>query len=408
MRTIIAGIDVHKKVLMVVVGEPGVPETRWSKVRFGTLSSELEPLKEWLAGQQVSEVVMESTAQYWKPVWMTLEGSVELHLAQARSNKGQPGRKTDFGDARRLVRRYRAGDLALSFVPEAGQRQQRMLARGRQQLIRERVRLQNHIESLLEEGQIKLSSVVSDVLGLSGRRILEALAGGETDAEVLAKLADRRLKAEPEQLRAALRGRWQVVHQRLLGMQLARLELIDKQIEQMEMALHEILKPHQEAIARLCEVPGLQSAAAGQILAETGPRAAAFPSEGHLASWVGSCPGREESAGHSRHNRCPKGNRTLRRVLTQVAWAAVKTKGSRFHALFHRLKCRLGAPKAIWAVVHRITRLVWLILHEGVRYRELGPLALDAKALQRRKNRLTKQLRALGFQVHLTPLAEAP
>ena len=197
------------------------------------------------------------------------------------------------------------------------------------------------------------------------------------------------------------------MHQHLLRWQLERLKLIELQLQELEQTTTQMLKEQEEAIVRLCEIPGLKVTAAEQIVAEAGPQAAVFPTADHLASWMGACPGRQESAGHSRNNRCPKGNRTLRRVLTQVAWAAVKTKGSRFHALFSRWKCRMGAPKAIWAVVHRIACLIWMVLHEGVRYREMGSLALDPKAMQRRKNQLIKQLRTLGYDVQLQPLAEA-
>ena len=405
MEQIIAGIDVHKRMLAVVVGQLGKLETEWTEKRFGTTERERERLREWLRQQEVGDVVMESTAQYWRPVWIALEGEWELHLAQARSNRAPGGRKTDFGDARRLVRRFLAGELILSFVPEPEQRDWRMLSRGRQQLVEDRVRLQNQIEGLLEETRIKLSSVVSDLLGATGRRILEALAAGQRDPEQLAALADYRLHTSREDLTDALRGGLGVLQQGMLKRQLQRLSLLDQQIEEMTQALSQALRVHQEAVQRLSEIPGLGPEAAQQMIAEVGPQAKAFASAAQLASWIGVCPGRQESAGNSCSNRSPKGNRTLRRVLTQVAWAAVRSKGSRFQDLFQSLVGRLGAPKAIWAVAHRLARLVWLVLHQGVAYQEFGPRAQNPEALRRRKNHHLKRLRSLGYDVQLQPRA---
>jgi transposase len=387
--------------LAVTVGQREVAEQEWKQATFGTTWRELMRLREWLKQQGVEQVGMESTAQYWRPVWMELEEGFAVHLAQARSNRAPGGRKTDQGDAQRLVRRYLSGDLVLSFVPEPPQRSWRMLSRGRAQLAVERVRLQNQIENLLEETQIKRSSVVSDLLGASGRRILEALSRGETQPERLVELADYRLRISREDLTDALKGHCPVAYQRMLKRFLERLATLEKQMEEISQELSEELRSHPEAVTRLAEIPGLGAEAAQQIIAEAGTSAQAFASAAQFASWIGVCPGRKESAGKSRSDRSPQGNRTLRRVLTQVAWAAVRTKGSRFQALFQRLVVRLGAQKAIWAIAHRLARLVWLVLHQGQAYRELGPLALDPKAILRRKQNLVKQLRALGFEVQL-------
>jgi transposase len=404
MHQIIAGIDIHKRRITVVASGCGEPEERQQKAEFGSGAQERERLRVWLRAQGVTLVVMESTAQYWRPVWMALEGEFELQLAQARSNCGVKGRKTDFGDTQRLVRRWWAGELILSFVPEAEQRAWRMVSRSRQQLVEDRGRLQNQLEALLEEMQIKLSSVVSDLLGSSGRRILEAMAAGESDAEQLAALADYRLRTRRQDLADALRGRVTELHRRMLERHLERLRLLDRQIEDIAQDLSRCLEQHKQTVQRLAEVPGMGVEAAQQILAEAGVQAQPFASPAQFASWIGVCPGRQESAGESHSNRSPKGNRPLRRVLTQVAWAAARTKNSFFQGLFQRLAPKLGAQKAIWAVAHRLARVIWVILHRQVPYEERGLRALDSAAIERRKNQLVKRLRTMGYAVQLQPL----
>ena len=399
----VAGIDVHKSVLFVVVGRADLPEGQWKRSKFGATRAELGRLAEWLRQHGVREVVMESTAQYWKPVWMELEGGFRLHLAQALSTRGPRGRKTDYRDATRLVKRLLSEDLALSFVPDAEQRRWRLLTRTRYQITRDRVRLRNQIEGLLEEGQIKLSSVVSDLLGASGRRMLAALAQGETDPAKLAALGDERLRVTAKDLQEALGGQLHPTHQRLLQLALDRLDLMEQHLAKVDAEIAQALAAHQAVLERLCQVPGISVQSAQQILAEVGPQAAAFASAPQLASWVGVCPGRQESAGESTSNRSAKGNRALRRVLNQVAWAAVKSKDSFFQVLFRRWVPRLGVKKAIWAVAHRVLRLIWKLLHEGVRYEERGPVPPNAQVLRRRRARLVRELRALGYDVTLTP-----
>ena len=405
----VAGVDVHKRMLAVAVANARETELSFECGRFGTTSSELQRLAAWLRERAVRELVMESTAQYWKPVWLALEGQCRLHLAQARSNRGPRGRKTDFRDAQRLVSRLLCGDLVLSYVPEAEQRRWRTLARTKQQLVRDKVRLQSQLETLLEEAQIKLSSVLSDLLGVSGRRILRALAEGEADARRLAELADGRLHASKADLLNALNAAPHAVHRQVLSLYLARLELLESQMAVLDSSLAQALAEHQEAVLRLAEIPGLGIESAQQILAEIGPQAAAFPSAEQLASWVGVCPGRQESAGESNDNRSPKGNRALRRLLNQAAHAAVKKNGSYFQVLLRRWLPHMGYKKAIWAIAHRLCRLIWKILHERVRYIEQGMAPTPTpQARQRRRHYLVAQLRRLGYQVALTPMTPAP
>jgi transposase len=397
----VAGIDVHKSMLAVAITDAAAEgEYRFERRKFGTVDSQLRALSQWLAEQQVREAVMESTAQYWKPVWRHLEGQCRLHLAQAHSNRAPQGRKRDFQDAERLVRRHVAGELILSFVPDPEQRLWRTLTRAKHQLTRDRVRLHSQLESLLEDSRIKLATCVSDLLGLSSRRMLGALAAGQTDPAALAVLAEPELRATPEQLMDALRAAetMSVLHRQILRLFLERLELLERQIVVLNATTASALQEHREAVLRLAAVPGFGIDSAQQVIAEVGPRAATFATPAQLASWVGVCPGREESAEVSKSNRTPKGNRAMRRVLNQVANAAVKTKDSVFESLYRRLLPRLGHNKTIWAIAHRLCRLTWKILHHSVEYIEYGQLR-DPKALQRRIGKLARQLRSFGYQV---------
>ncbi len=402
----IAGIDVHKKVLMVVVIDATTPESKPERRRFATMPSDLCRLSSWLREQGVEEAVMESTAQYWRSVWLELEPYMLLHLAQAFSNRAPRGRKHDFRDAERLVRRLIADELILSFVPNGEQRTWRNMTRMKTQLTRDRVRLQSQMECLLEEMRIKLSSVVSDLLGASGLRILRALAEGETDPKKLAALGDDRLKCSKEQLVDALTGSSQPMHREMLALQLERLQLIDTQIAKLNGMIAQAMKPHQEAVIRLAEVPGLGVDSAQQVISEVGVQASTFSSAAELTSWVGTCPGKDESAEENHSSRSAKGNKYLRRVLNQAAHAAVKKNGSHFQAVFRRLLPRLGYQSAIWAVAHRLCRVAWKILHEGVRFIEQGREP-DPKAKKQRARSLARALRKLGYNVAITPINPA-
>jgi transposase len=411
----VAGMDIHKNVLMVVVAraaeqvdDPIAEALEFQCRRFGTGAQERAHLAAWLRERGVTEVVMESTAQYWKPVWLDLEPHVpKLHLAQAQSNRAPKGRKNDFRDAKRLARRLLAGELMLSFVPDAEQRMWRTLTRSKHQLVRDRVRLQNQVEALLEEMRIKLSGVISDLLGVSGRRILAALAQGETDAEQLAELGDERLRCSRAELADALRGAPQPAQLAVLKLFLARLALLDQQIESLDTMAAEELKTHEDAVIRVAEIPGFGVDSAQQLIAEVGVAAQAFPSAGQFSSWFGGCPGSNESAEQNQSSRSPKGNRYVRRLLTQAAQAAVKKKGCQFQMVFRRLLPRLGYKGAIWAIAHRLGRVVWKILHEGVRYLEQGTESTP-QAKKRRAQKLAQALRKLGYQVTLIPASGQP
>ena len=416
----IAGIDVHKKMLAVVVADVHVDgEYQFTHRKVGTSPAELRALADWLLECDVEEVVMESTAQYWRPVWETLERywkpqrrsregaspmSGTLHLAQAQSNRGAGGRKKDFPDAERLVKRLVAQELTLSFVPDVEQRLWRTVMRRKYQITCNRVQLHNRLESLLEEAHIKISSLVSDLLGTSARRMLQALADGETSPATLAALADQRLRATAHQLSDAFGASTTLnpVYRRLLKLALEELRLIEDHLGQLDQQMADLLAEHHEAVRRLAEVPGLGADSAQQIIAEVGATAATFPSPKHLASWMGACPGNEESAGVNYSHRCPKGNRQMRRVLNQAANAAVKAKGTIFAVVYRRLVPRLGHAQAIGAIAHRLCRLIWKILHQGIRYEERGP-AVTKEARQARARKMIRELRILGYRVELVP-----
>ena len=402
---IIAGIDVHKRVLMAVVVKLGAAGdgARSPRRRFGTTTAEIGHLAAWLQEQGVTEVVMESTAQYWKPVWLGLENHFPLRLAQAWSNRAPKGKKTDFKDAERLARRYIADELTLSFVPDAGQRLLRSLTRRRKQLTRDRIRIQNQVESLLEETRIKLSCVVTDLFGASGVRILSALAGGETDPQKLAALADARVQKSAEEMAEALTGSPTDIHRKLLQQHLKQLELVDGQLEELAALTADAMQPHTAAVARLVRIPGIRVAAAQQIVAEAGPDAAAFDSPAQFSCWIGVSPGRKESGEKNLSSRCPKGNVHLRDVLCQAAQAAVRTKNSFFQQKFQRLVPRLGYAKAIWAIARHLSVVVWKLLHEGVEYIERGGTTTP-EAVRRRLQRIRRELRAIGYSDELTPL----
>ena len=416
----IAGIDVHKKLLAVVITDVEIDgEYRFARRRFGANPSALRALAKWLVEEEVEEVGMESTAQYWRPVWETLERvwkpqreshpdagaqSGSLHLAQAQSNRGPRGRKRDYPDAERLVKRLVAQELTLSFVPEPEQRLWRTVMRRKYQLTRNKVQLRNRLECLLEEAHLKLSSLVSDLLGLSARRMMQAIADGETEPARLAALADRRLRASAEELHDALGASATLhpVYRQLLQMTLEELRLLEEQSLRLDREMAQLLQEHQSAVQRLAEVPGLGVDSAQQIIAEVGASAGTFPSAKHLASWVGVCPGANESAGVNRSRRSPQGNRPMRRILNQAANAAAKTKGSVFQLLYRRLVVRLGHAQAIWAVAHRLCRLIWKILHQRVDYEERGPEVTRERS-QRRIQQMIRDLRRLGYQIQPSP-----
>jgi len=408
----IAAIDVHKMVLMVVVAsaaeevkDPTGEALGFECRRFGALEADRCALLEWLQAREVREIVMESTAQYWKPVWMDLEGKFgKLHLAQAQSNRAPRGRKNDFRDAKRLARRLLAGELMLSFVPEPEQRTWRELARTKDHYVAERARLQNRVEALLEEMRIKLSGVISDLFGPSGRRILTALSAGKTDPVELAELGHASLQCGKAKLADALRGKPAPAQLEILKLHLQLLREFDEIIQKLDQLLADELKKYEEAVIRLAEVPGFGVDSAQRLIAEIGVEAEAFSSAEEFGSWFGGCPGSNISAEKNHGSGAPKGNRYVRKLLTQAAHAAAKKKGCFYQSLLRRFVPKLSYRGAIWVVAHRLGRLAWKILHDKVRYLEQGT-ETNPKARKRRAQKLSQALRQLGYAVTLTPIA---
>ena len=395
----LAGIDVHKKMLAVVIRRQSDEHIEYRKRKFGTTRTEIEHLSAWLQSERVSEVVMESTAQYWRPVWYGLEPHFGLHLTHPLKTRAPRGRKWDFRDAQRLGDRWCSGDLEESFIPGAEQRSWRWLTRTRVDLKDKITVVRNQVEGLLEQGGIKLTAVASDVFGVSGWAMLEMIAQGVTDVEVLVGQARGVLRRKEAQLKEALAGRLEPVYRLLLKQYMDQVRLLRRQVEEINQALAEAMKEHLPALHRLSQIPGVDLYAAQELLSEIGPRAAAFASAERFASWVGVCPGNQESAGVCYSHRSAKGNRYLRRLLCQIAWAAVHTKETFFAGLFARLKPRIEGKGAVWAVAHRIAKVIWLVLHKQVDYQEKGSAPPNERTLVRKFKRMLKEFGRLGLDV---------
>jgi len=365
-----AGLDVHKAsilacALLIIDGEI----TRQSR-RFGTDTAELLALADWLASLGVTHVAMESTGVYWKPVYHILEDRFAPLLVNAQHIRRVPGRKTDVADAEWIAQLLQHGLLAPSFVPPPPIRELRDLTRQRTQLARERAAVVNRIHKVLEDANIKLACVATDILGKSGRDMIAALIAGETDPEPLADLARGRLKGKEPALRRALHGRVTEHHRFLLRMLMQQEGHLEGQIGHYGARIEAVMGPLEGAAARLRQIPGVGDRAAEEIVAEIGPDMAALPTAGHLASWAGLCPGNHESAGKRRSGRTTRGSQWLRTTLVQVAWAATHTKRTAFGAAYRRWVKRLGKKKALVAVAHKILTVIYILLKRGVDYRE--------------------------------------
>jgi transposase len=408
MYPIIAGIDVHKRILAVVVRLIRDDKVVYERRTFGTTRQEIEQhLAVWLKHLGVTTVVMESTAQYWRPVWYGLEPHFELHLVNPLRVKAARGKKRDYADAKRLSDRWAAGDLDDSFVPGKEQREWRAMTRARVHMKRKIGVNRCQVEGLLEQGSIKLSSVVSDLFGATGWEILKLIAKGVTDVEVLVKEARGSLRKKEGKLREALAGKLDPTYRLLLKQHMEQVELLRKQVEELNEAIAVAMHSHLPALVRLTKIPGVDLYGAQELLAEIGPKAAVFPTAEQFAGWVGICPGSKESAGVNYSSRSPKGNKYLRRLLCQIAWAAIRTKETFFAGLFGRLKPRIEGKGAAWAVAHRIGKVIWLVLHKEVEYEEKGPGKISTQTLNRKFRRLMKEFARHGVDPR-TLLDEIP
>ena len=324
----------------------------------------------------------------------------QLRLTHPLKTRAPRGRKSDFRDAQRLADQWNSGDLEESFIPGFEQRSWRWLTRTRVQLNKKLGVIQNHVEGLLEQGGIKLAAVASDLFGVSGWAMLELIAKGVTDAEALAGQARGVLRKKDTQRKEALAGRLEPVYQLLLRQHMDQVRLLRRQVEELNQTLAREMRAHIAALHRLSKIPGVDLYAAQELLAEIGPKAAAFPSAEQFASWVGVCPGSQESAGVNYSHRSAKGNRYLRRVLCQIAWAALHAKETFFAGLFARLKPRVDGKGAAWAVAHRIAKVIWLVLHREVEYQEKGSAPPNERTLMRKFSRMLKEFGRLGLDVH--------
>jgi len=385
-----AGLDVHKDMVMArvrCVSEPPHDEVR----SFATTTSALLELNDWLSGHGVTHVAMEATGVYWKPIWHLLEGHFELVLANAQHIKNVPGRKTDVNDASWIADLLAHGLIRSSFVPPTPIQELRDLTRTRKQLVREIAQHSLRIQKTLEDANIKLGSVLSDVLGKSGRAILAALIAGETDPEKLAELVE------------ALRGRIRAHHQALLRIHLNLVEALCQALADVDARVGKTLAPIKHSARLLTTLPGVSELTAQVMVAEIGVDMARFPSAPHLISWAGLCPRNDESAGKRRSTRVRKSGTWLKTALVTAAWAAVRAKNTYLQAQFLRLKARRGAKKAILAVAASMLTAAYHMLKSGVEYRDLGADHFSGRDRSKAIQRLVRRLNDLGCNVQLTP-----
>ena len=400
------GLDVHKETVVacvrLVIDGKTVKEVR----TFATTTAGLLALSDWLTETKCTHVVMEATGVYWKPVWHILsDEDFELVLANAAHVKNVPGRKSDVKDADWISDLLAHGLIRPSFVPDGPTQEMRTLLRTRKQVVREKSSHVLRIQKTLEDANIKLDSVITDIMGVSGRKMIEALIAGEKDPAKLARLADPRVKASQENLREALRGRVTKSHRFLLRLHLGQIDAIDAAIAEIDREVEASIAPFRTAVEQVSTVPGVKSLAAQTILSEIGLDMSRFPSSGHLISWACICPRSDEGAGKRRSTRIRKGSPWLKTTLVQCAWAATRTKGSYLQAQFYRIRARRGPKKAILAVAASILTAIYHMLKDGTFYQDLGPNHFDQRTKERQKNRLIKRFADLGYAVELIPQA---
>jgi transposase len=399
-----AGIDVHKANVVVCVRLADRPGKVFEEVRtFTTMTRDLLALADWLVGHGVTHVAMESTGVYWKPVFNILEGHCQVILVNAEHIKQVPGRKTDVKDCAWIAQLLQHGLLKASFVPPEPIRELRDVTRQRTQLIAEKASAANRIQKVLEDANIKLACVATDVMGVSGRAMLEALIDGVSDPKELADLARMRLRAKIPELQLALQGRVTDHHRFLLRLHLDHVNHLEVLIGRLSAHIEELMAPFAEAQARLETIPGISQRVAETVVAEIGPRMEQFPTAAHLASWAGMSPGNDESAGKRRSGHTTYGNRWLRAMLVQAAWAASRTKCTYLSAQYRRLAKRRGKKRALVAVGHTLLVMIYHVLKKGTTYAELGADFLDRQEPERLTRQLVKRLESLGHKVTLEP-----
>jgi transposase len=401
-----AGLDVHKATVVATVRVPGDEGRRRVVTEtFGTMTPDLIALREWLQAFGVTHVALESTGVYWKPVYYVLEDAFELLLINMLELKRVPGRKTDVKDSEWLAQLLECGLLRSSFVPPPAIRELRDITRYRVQQTRDRSREVNRLQQVLEDSGVKVTSVLTDVMGASGRAMVEALVAGTTDPQVLADLARGKLRQKLPALQRALVGRFRPVHAFLLEQILAKIDYLDEALVRLTAEIDRRVAPFAPMLTALDTIPGINRIGAISLLAETGGEMQHFPSAAHLCSWAGMCPGHDESAGKRRSSKTRKANRYLRTTLVQAGVAASHKKDSALRALYARVKGHRGHKKAVVAVGHQILAIAYYVMRDGVTYHELGPDYFQRRDRERTARRHVKQLEALGYVVTVQPAA---
>lgn len=404
-----AGLDVHKKTVVACILLTAPSGRSSQEIRtFSTTTVGLQALADWLASHQVTHVAMESTGIYWRPVFNLLEGRFQVILVNAQHMKAIPGHKTDIKDSQWIAQLLSHGLLKASFIPPKPIRDLRDLVRSRKSLVQERTRAINRLQKVLETANIKLSSVASDVLGKSGRDMLEAMLAGVGDAESLADLARGRLRAKLPALREALDGRVEDTHRILLRHLLEQIDFVQGQLDRLSEEIEQQLGPYEELITRLLQIPGLGRLAAATVLAELGSDMSCFPSAKHLASWAGVAPGNKQSGGKRLRAATTKGNTHLRAVLAEVVWVISHTSDSYLSAQYHRLAHRIGKKRAIVAVSHSVLSIIYHMLRTGQDYHDLGPHFFETLDTTRQRDTAVRRLEALGYKVTLEEKQEVP
>ena len=403
------GLDVHKRSVVACLFVPGPDDKPTKQIRtFGTMTSDLLALADWLVAAGCTHVAMESTGVFWKPIYNLFEGSFELLVINAQHIKAVPGRKTDVRDAEWIADLLRHGLLRASFIPELPQRELRDLTRYRTALTRERANEANRVQKTLEGANIKLAAVATDILGKSGRDMLAALVGGTSDGTTLAHLARGRLREKIPQLEQALHGHFSAHHRFLIAEQLAHIDALDASIERVSGEIAQRVRLCEGALQQIQTIPGVGRRTAEILVAEIGVDLSRFTSARHLASWAGLCPGNDESGGKRRSGRTRKGSPWLRTALVEAARAAARSKKETYLAAqYRRLAARRGAKRAAVAVAHSILVTVYALLTRHESYRELGAHSLDERDRQAVERRLVRRLEALGYAVSLQPTTPA-
>lgn len=398
------GLDVHQKTVVACLLVGHLDQQPTESIRtFATTTKGLLGLRDWLVENHCSQVAIESTGIYWRPVFHILEDSVTVLLANAYHMSQVPGRKTDLKDAQWIARLLRWGLLRPSIIPPRPVRELRELCRYRKKLTEHAAAEKNRIQKVLEDANIKLASVASDVFGVSGRAMLEALRQGQLSSAETADLAKGRLRKKMEQLTDALEGNVNDHHRYLIQEQLAHLDYLESVIAHLNQTIAEKSKPYDHEVSLMCTTPGIDTVTAQHILAEIGGNIKLFPSSSHLASWVGICPGNNESAGKRRSGQTPRGNPWLKTLLVQCAHAASRSKGTYLKAYYHRLAARRGKKRAALAVAHKQLTIIYHELSQDMPYKELGENFFDRLNQKRLEKNLVRRLEGLGFRVDLQP-----